>query len=58
MGLLKYTEEHDAFRQRVRGFLAKEVVSFADQWEKDRMVPKSAWKKMGEEGFLCTAVLK
>ncbi len=58
MGILKYSEEHDAFRQRVRSFLAKEVVVHGEQWEKDRIVPKSAWKKLGEEGFLCTAVSK
>ncbi|MBI9092923.1 MAG: acyl-CoA dehydrogenase family protein [Desulfobacterium sp.] len=58
MGILTYSGEHDGFRQRVRRFLEKEVVSQAEQWEKDRRVPKRAWKKLGEAGFLCTAVSK
>ena len=54
MNILQYTEEHDAFRQRLKNFLAKEVTPNVDQWEKDHIVPKSAWREMGHEGFLCT----
>jgi alkylation response protein AidB-like acyl-CoA dehydrogenase len=36
--------------------LEKEVTPFADQWEKDGIVPKSAWQKMGQAGFLCMDV--
>jgi alkylation response protein AidB-like acyl-CoA dehydrogenase len=56
MEILKYTEDHHKFRERLRGFLAKEVTPFVDQWEKDRIVPKSVWQKMGQEGFLCMDV--
>ena len=56
MEILNYTEEHRSFRERLRSFLAKEVTPFADQWERDRIVPKSVWKKMGQDGFLCTDV--
>jgi alkylation response protein AidB-like acyl-CoA dehydrogenase len=56
MEILNYTEEHNLFRERLRAFLEKEVTPFADQWEKDGIVPKSAWKKMGQEGFLCMDV--
>jgi len=56
MEILKYTEEHNHFRERLRAFLEKEVSPYADQWEKDGIVPKSAWKKMGQEGFLCMDV--
>ena len=58
MGILDYTTEHDQFRQRLRDFIQKEINPNADQWEKDHIVPKSAWKKMGEGGFLCTEVPK
>jgi len=54
--ILQYTEDHRKFRQRLRRFLAKEVTPHAAQWEKDGIVPKSAWKKMGQTGFLCTEV--
>ena len=56
MEILNYTEEHNLFRERLRAFLEKEVSPYADQWEKDGIVPKSAWKEMGQEGFLCMDV--
>jgi len=56
MEILKYSEAHRNFRERLRRFLAKEVTPHANQWEKDGIVPKSAWKKMGQAGFLCTEV--
>jgi alkylation response protein AidB-like acyl-CoA dehydrogenase len=40
----------------MRSFLAKEGVPNADQWEKDRLVPKSFWQKAGEVGMLCPTV--
>ena len=57
MEILQYTEDHQNFRERLRRFLEKEVTPHADQWEKDGIVPKEAWKKMGQAGFLCTEVL-
>jgi len=53
MDILKYTEKHRTFRERLRAFLAKEVTPYADEWEKNKIVPKSTWQKMGREGFLC-----
>ena len=54
--ILKYTDEHDDFRQRLREFLEAEVTPFVDQWEKEHIVPKSVWKAMGGKGFLCPAL--
>lgn len=56
MEILKYTKEHNQFRERLRVFLEKEVTPFADQWERDKIVPKSMWRKMGQGGFLCTDI--
>ena len=56
MEILNFTEKHCRFRERLRVFLAKEVTPYADQWEQDRIVPKSVWRKMGQNGFLCTHV--
>jgi len=56
MEILNYSEEHNNFRKRLKFFLAEEVTPFADQWEKDKIVPKSVWQKMGQGGFLCTDV--
>ncbi|WP_413303057.1 acyl-CoA dehydrogenase family protein [Bacillus sp. 1P10SD] len=47
------TDDHEIFRQSLRKFLEKEAYPFYEQWEEDRMIPRSFWKKMGEQGFLC-----
>jgi alkylation response protein AidB-like acyl-CoA dehydrogenase len=51
-----FTEEHDQFRQMVRGFLETEVVPFHDDWEREGIVPRELWKKAGAQGLLCTDV--
>ena len=56
MRILQYTAKHNDFRDRLRTFFEREVIPNVDQWEKDCIVPKSIWKKMGREGFLCTSV--
>jgi len=48
-----FKEEHQMFRDSFRKFLDKEVVPFIEKWEYEGIVPKSVWKKMGENGFLC-----
>jgi acyl-CoA dehydrogenase len=53
MGRAIFKEEHDIFRAAFKKFLAKEVVPNLEQWEKDGMVPRDAWIKMGQNGFLC-----
>ena len=47
------TEDHKIFRKSLRKFLEKEAVPFYDQWEEERMIPRSIWRKLGEHGFLC-----
>jgi len=54
MELLPFTKAHNEFRERLQRFLAREVIPHVEQWEADHIVPRSAWKKMGEAGFLCT----
>ncbi len=56
MEILAYDEEHRIFRDAVRKYLQGEVVPHVEQWEKDGIVPKEAWLKMGEQGFLCMDV--
>ncbi|OGR25643.1 MAG: acyl-CoA dehydrogenase [Desulfobacterales bacterium RIFOXYA12_FULL_46_15] len=56
MNILKYSEKHSAFREKFRAFVKKEILPNAEKWEQDHMVPKQAWKKMGQEGFLCPCV--
>ena len=46
-------EDHEIFRKSLRKFLEKEAYPFYEQWEEDRIIPRSFWTKMGEQGFLC-----
>ncbi|WP_085993064.1 acyl-CoA dehydrogenase family protein [Oceanobacillus senegalensis] len=48
-----FTEEHYMFRDSIRKFLEKEAVPYYDQWEKDKIVPREFWNKMGQQGFIC-----
>jgi acyl-CoA dehydrogenase len=56
MEIINYSEEHKIFRDSLRKFLDKEVVPHIEEWEDAGIVPRSVWKKMGEQGFLCTSV--
>lgn len=56
MEILNLTKEHKAFRERVQEFMQREIISNVEQWEKDRIMPRAAWKRMGEEGLLCTTI--
>jgi acyl-CoA dehydrogenase len=53
MEILNYSEEHRIFRDSVRKFFEKEVTPFVEEWEETGVVPRSIWKKMGDQGFLC-----
>ncbi|MFT4417061.1 acyl-CoA dehydrogenase family protein [Fredinandcohnia humi] len=46
-------DEHHIFRDAFRKFLEKEAYPFFYDWEKDGIIPRSFWTKMGENGFLC-----
>ncbi len=48
-----YTEQHIMFRDSLRRFLDKEAKPYYEQWEEDRLIPQSFWRKMGDQGFLC-----
>ena len=56
MEIVPYQEEHRIFRETFRKFLEKEIVPHVEQWEEEGIVPRWAWKILGENGFLCTAV--
>ncbi len=46
------SHEHLMFRDAARQFVAREIVPYHAQWEKDGMVSRSVWLKAGEMGFL------
>jgi len=56
MEIINYSEEHRIFRNSLRRYLEKEVIPHVEAWEEAGIVPRSAWKGMGEQGFLCMGV--
>lgn len=48
-----FNEEHEMFRQSLKDFIAREITPFNAEWEKNKMVSRESWKKLGENGFLC-----
>lgn len=56
MNIIPYTAEHNIFRESLRKYLDKEIVLHVEEWEEAGIVPRHAWKSMGEQGFLCTDV--
>ncbi|MFW0789195.1 acyl-CoA dehydrogenase family protein [Gordonia sp. CPCC 205333] len=47
-----YSDEHEAFRQTIAAFIAKEISPFYSDWEHDGRVPRELLKKMGELGVM------
>ena len=47
-----FTEEHELFRESVKAFIAKEISPYNSTWEKNKMVSRESWLKLGENGFL------
>jgi acyl-CoA dehydrogenase len=41
------------FRQSIKDFIAREIVPNNAEWEKNKMVSRESWKKLGDNGFLC-----
>lgn len=51
-----WTEEHKMFRTALRKMLDKEAYPYLEEWEKARHIPRTFWKKLGDNGFLCPMV--
>ncbi|CAL9425425.1 Acyl-CoA dehydrogenase [Streptomyces sp. enrichment culture] len=45
-----FNEDHEAFRETIRYFIAAEVVPYYEQWEKQGHVPRELYLKLGELG--------
>ena len=42
-----FTQDHDAFRDMVRAFIAKEITPYHEQWERDGIVSRDVWLAAG-----------
>ena len=47
-----FTGEHDAFRDMVRSFIAREITPYHEQWERDGVVSRDVWLAAGRAGLL------
>jgi alkylation response protein AidB-like acyl-CoA dehydrogenase len=47
-----FTEDHEAFRDMVRSFIAKEIAPYHEQWERDGVVSRDVWLAAGRSGLL------
>lgn len=48
-----FSEEHELFRRSFRQFIEREVKPNQERWNQAGMVDREAWRKAGEQGFLC-----
>ncbi len=47
-----FEEEHEMFRQMVRGFVEKEITPNVERWHKEGMPDREVFKKAGELGLI------
>ena len=50
---IPWTDEHLMYREMAENFFDNEVAPNLEQWDKDRIVPRSSWEKAGGTGLLC-----
>ena len=46
-------EQRELFLDNLKRFLKEEVAPHYDEWESASIWPRSLWRRLGEEGFLC-----
>ncbi|MEY2952434.1 MAG: Acyl-CoA dehydrogenase, partial [Pseudomonadota bacterium] len=51
-----FREDHEAYRDTVRRFIAQECTPHQAQWDQDGRVDRDTWRKAGREGLLCTTL--
>lgn len=51
-----FNAEHEAFRETVRRFYAKEVVQNIEKYEQQQHVDRELWNKAGTMGLLCATM--
>lgn len=51
MDTVYFSEEHNILREQVRRFVEEEVEPHGDAWERDRMIPREIFRRMGALGL-------
>jgi long-chain-acyl-CoA dehydrogenase len=47
-----FDDDHEAFRDAARTFVARHIAPNVEKWDADRMVPRDPWLEAGRQGFL------
>ena len=47
-----FEDEHIWFRESVRGFVDRELLPCAEAIREERAIPRSLWRRAGEQGLL------
>ncbi|KXF54507.1 acyl-CoA dehydrogenase [Rhodococcus sp. SC4] len=47
-----FEKDHEAYRETVREFLAREIEPNYERWESDRLIDRSAWLAAGKSGIV------
>ena len=45
-----FDEDHETFRKTIREFITREVTPSYAEWERDGMVPRTLYRRLGELG--------
>ncbi|MYS24415.1 long-chain-acyl-CoA dehydrogenase [Streptomyces sp. DvalAA-14] len=51
-----FDKDHDAYRETVRAFLAREVAPGYETWEEDGLIPREVWRTAGRQGIIGLSV--
>lgn len=52
--ILPFTQDHEDFRKIFSKFAENEIVPYYKEWHKNHEIPRSLYKRMGDQGWLCT----
>jgi alkylation response protein AidB-like acyl-CoA dehydrogenase len=47
-----FSSDHEAFRDLVRSFIARQITPYHEQWERDGVVSRDVWLAAGQAGLL------
>jgi alkylation response protein AidB-like acyl-CoA dehydrogenase len=49
-------EELELFRENIKRFVEEAIAPHYGQWERDEIVPREIWNRLGEQGLLCVDI--
>lgn len=54
--MLAYDADLELFKDNFKRFMQEHIAPDYEQWEREGIMPRSVWNKLGENGFLCVDV--